>query len=178
MKKSLALILVLAVLIWAINWIQPQKFFTTESCPFCEGSVLEKQAVYRSDWRSDGAAALLNYKPAIPGHMLIIPERHVERFEEMTAAEMSAVHALIAKVDAAEREIFGATGYILLQKNGAEAGQSVPHVHFHYYPVKQGDSKAWLAVRMFLASWLKPLTEQELDRQRSHFQNSTALKNR
>jgi diadenosine tetraphosphate (Ap4A) HIT family hydrolase len=76
---------------------------------------------------------------------------------------------MIARVNRAEQKIFGATGYTLLEKNGVEAGQSVPHVHFHYFPRKVGDSNLWLAVRMFLAPWLKPLTNEELELQRDRF---------
>ncbi len=166
MKKSLALIFVLTALIWAGFQIAPQKFFYRHNCPFCDRSIVESQSVSREN----GTVALLNYKPAIEGHVLIIPERHVERFEDLTADELVQIHAMIAKVDQAERKMCGSTGYFLIQKNGIEAGQSVPHVHFHYFPMSTGSSKTWVAIRIFIASWLKPLDSAELERQRLEFQ--------
>lgn len=166
MKKSLASLLVLAFLIWGAFQIDIQKNFTKENCPFCNPSVLRTQMVYREP----GCMALIDYKPAVEGHVLVIPERHVERFEDLTTEEVVGMHSLIRKIDRAEKEIFGATGYILLEKNGREAGQSVPHVHFHYLPTKVGDSKAWLIVKVFLSPWLKPISVEEISDLESRFQ--------
>jgi diadenosine tetraphosphate (Ap4A) HIT family hydrolase len=164
MKKTFMLLL-LGLGLWSLFQIDIQKKFTKENCPFCEPRVLAAQVIYESTL----SLALLNYKPAVKGHMLILPKRHVERYEELTAEEAASLQALIAKVDRAERAIFGATGYTLLEKNGREAGQSVPHVHFHYFPRKVGDSNLSLAIRMFLAPWLKPLSPEELESQRDRF---------
>ncbi len=166
MKNSLAIILAAAIAIWAATRLDFQKKVAGSGCPFCSEGVLSKQAVFEED----GCYALLNYKPAVEGHMLIIPKRHVERFEDLTAAEGAGIHAMIARVDRAERQALGATGYALLQKNGAEAGQSVPHVHFHYFPRKQGDSNVWLAIKIFTASYFKPLSEAELQAERLRIQ--------
>lgn len=122
-------------------------------CPFCQADILEKQLFYRGD----GALGILTYKPAVPGHVLIIPERHVERFEELSEKEIAALGAAIKKVDLAVRKTFGNTDYLLLQKNGKGAGQSVPHVHFHYIPAAK-----FLTPRFFLSPWLKPLSDEEL----------------
>jgi histidine triad (HIT) family protein len=161
MKKTLAVLLV-AVGIWALLQVDTQKNFSKENCPFCNPSVLDKQTVYESD----SCLALLSYKPATPGHMLILPKRHVERYDELTSEEAASLQAMIARVDRTEREVLGATGYIILEKNGVEAGQSVPHVHFHYFPRKVGDSGLALAARMFLVPWFKPLSNEELELQR------------
>lgn len=173
MKKSFALILGLALLTWFAFQFDFKKIYTNnlsvkETCPFCNETVIEHQEVYREN----GCIALLNYKPAVKGHMLIIPERHVERFEDLTPEEMVKIHAMIAKVDRAERKIYGSTGYLLLQKNGSEAGQSVPHVHFHYLRMSQSDSKVWRTLKVFVAPWLKKLTLEEIARERSGFQRN------
>jgi histidine triad (HIT) family protein len=88
--------------------------------------------------------------------------------------EMGKIHAMIAKVDRAERKLFGSTGYILLQKNGAEAGQTVPHVHFHYYQMSPKDSKLWLAIRLFTAYWFKPLGAEEIEKQKLELLNKNS----
>ena len=173
MKKLFVFILGLALLTWVAFRVDFKKIYINkpivkETCPFCDPSVLKKQEVYREN----GCIALLNYKPAVRGHMLVIPERHVERFEDLTPDEMVQIHAMIAKVDRAEKSLYGSTGYALLQKNGAEAGQSVPHVHFHYLKAAQGDSKIGLVIRILLSPWLKPLPPEEIDRERSGFQGN------
>lgn len=122
-------------------------------CAFCQKEILNRQTFAKEN----GAIGMLTYKPCTPGHVLIIPERHVERFEDLTSEEIAAIGEMIKKVDLAVRNAYGNTDYLLLQKNGTSAGQSVPHVHFHYIPSTQ-----FLTVRFFLAPWLPPLNEGEL----------------
>lgn len=129
-----------------------------EKCPFCEEKILERQAFYRGD----EALALLTHQPAVPGHVLIIPKRHVERFEQLTHSEIAEMGQLIKKVDAVIRRVHQTTGHLLVQKNGREAGQSVPHVHFHYLPCSQGDSQLLLAIRFLTSHWFHPLTPDEM----------------
>lgn len=166
MKKSLAYLLLLAFLIWGAFQIDIQKKYTKENCPFCNPSVLRTQMIYREP----RCLALIDYKPAAEGHVLVIPERHVERFEDLTPEEIVEIHSMIRKIDQAEKEIFGTTGYLLLEKNGRESGQSVPHVHFHYLPAKAGDSKIWFVVKFFLSSWLKPISLEEIGDLQLRFQ--------
>ncbi len=63
----------------------------------------------------------------------------------------------------AARKAFGTAPYLLLQKNGKEVGQSVPHLHFHYIPRKAGDSSIFLfIVKMWLSDIKKPLSSSEM----------------
>ena len=127
-------------------------------CPFCQPDVIDKQAFYRGI----EVLGIATHKPAVEGHVLIIPERHVVRFEDLTPSEFSEMGEAIKKVNEAVRRLCGTTGYLLLQKNGGEAGQSVPHVHFHYIPCSKGASKALLALKILLAPWSKPLSAEQM----------------
>lgn len=101
-------------------------------CPFCDPVVLEKQEVVASPQ----AMVLYNQKPLAEGHILVIPKRHVERFEELSVEEMGEIQELIAQVAKAFPLAYGAQDYFIMQKNGPLAGQSVPHLHFHVFPTK------------------------------------------
>ena len=131
----------------------------SESCAFCTTDVLERQTFYEGEL----VLALYTHKPVMPGHCLIIPKRHVERFENLTDEEMLEIGQVIKKVDAVVRKEFHTISYLLLQKNGEEVGQTVPHVHFHYIPRKQGDDSI---VKFFFKSWItnmkKPIDGAEL----------------
>jgi histidine triad (HIT) family protein len=126
-----------------------------EGCPFCKTEILEAQTFFRSNL----VLGLITHKPALPGHVLIIPTRHIERFEELTAQEMAEIAVAIQKIDKRIRETFGYPDYLLLQKNGRGAGQSVPHLHFHYIPAGK-----CLAFRFLISPWLKPLSAEEISR--------------
>jgi len=164
MKKSLVILFLCGAVFWAsftLDWDRS----AGGTCPFCDPSILSAQTVYQGKI----GAVLLNHKPAIPGHLLVIPSRHVERFEDLTGEEAAELRDLIARLDKAEKKLFGATGYLLLQKNGKEAGQSVPHVHFHYFPRKTGESKVFLIVRMLTAPWMKPLATKDFEKLQLEF---------
>jgi diadenosine tetraphosphate (Ap4A) HIT family hydrolase len=161
MKKKVPIFLTLALLAYGLSFVDFKIFTTAYSgCAFCKEEVLSVQTFDRQE----GVMALLTHKPSTRGHLLIVPERHVERFEDLTAEEMLAIGRMIQKVDKKAKEVFGNTGYILLQKNGREAGQSVPHVHFHYIPKNRKESGFLFIVRFFLSHWLKPMSALEMQK--------------
>ncbi|MES2272716.1 MAG: HIT family protein [Chlamydiota bacterium] len=159
MKKIFIIFLTLGALGFIGFSLDFQKNSTGKACAFCQEKVLTSQEFYRSG----GAIALITHKPAVNGHVLIIPERHVERFEDLSAGEISAMAEMIQKVNLAIANWNGNTGYLLLQKNGREAGQTVPHVHFHYLPRFNGESDLGFALRFLISPWLKPLTAAEMN---------------
>lgn len=131
----------------------------TSYCAFCDPAVLERQAFYEDEL----VLALYTHKPVLPGHCLVIPKRHVERFENLTEAEITHMGRVLKKVDLAAMKVWGTSSYLLLQKNGREVGQSVPHVHFHYIPRKAGDGSAvTFLFNMCLANLKKPLSAEEV----------------
>jgi histidine triad (HIT) family protein len=130
-----------------------------EQCAFCDPSVLNNQKFYEDDL----VLALYTHKPILPGHCLIVSKRHVERFEMLTDAEMTQIGRVIKKVNQAVEKVFETSSYLLLQKNGLEVGQSVPHVHFHYVPRKAGDdSTIQFVVKMYIANAKQPISQDEM----------------
>lgn len=119
----------------------------TKQCSFCNPDIISKQKFYEDDL----IIALYTHKPVFPGHCLIIPKRHVERFELLSDAELGQIHRVIKKVNRAVESVFGTSAYLLLQKNGKEVGQTVPHLHFHYIPRLAGDDST---VKFFFNMWI------------------------
>ncbi len=131
-----------------------------ESCAFCDQTILNNQKFYEDDL----VLALYTHKPILPGHCLIIPKRHVERFEKLTDSEISEIGQVIKKVNKAVIKVFETSSYLLLQKNGVEVGQTVPHVHFHYIPRKQGDtSTLGFILKMYLANAKNPISQNSME---------------
>lgn len=128
-------------------------------CAFCNPSVLQRQTFYEDDL----VLALYTHKPVFPGHCLIIPKRCVNRFEELTDQEIVQIKHVIDKVDLAATKVFNTCSYLILQKNGVEVGQSVPHVHFHYIPRVAGNSSAVVFMaRMLFFSVMGPISDEEM----------------
>lgn len=145
-------------ILWWMPWDRSTRL-TADACPFCSEIVLDAQKFYEDEL----VLALVTHKPVMEGHCLIIPKRHVERFECLSEAEVARMHRVLQKLDRAAMRIFDTSSYLLLQKNGREVGQTVPHVHIHYIPRRAGDeSIVKFLFNMFWVNMLKPLTLSEM----------------
>lgn len=101
-----------------------------KSCPFCDKSILEEQTILVGE----EARALYCLTPATLGNILIIPKRHIARFEKLKPKETIEIQNMISKISDAFRELYKIHDYLIIQKNGKEAGQTVSHIHFHIIP--------------------------------------------
>jgi len=102
-----------------------------DHCPFClsEGSILNNELAY----------ARFDPFPVNPGHVLIIPFRHVADFFEITPEERLAMLMLLDNAKALLDEQFHPDGYNLGVNVGQAAGQTISHVHLHLIPRYRGD---------------------------------------
>jgi len=159
MKKFLFVFLSLSVLSIGVYFLIPSPKLSKDYCAFCDPKVIESQKFYEDD----AIIALYTHKPVVPGHCLIIPKRHAERFEQLTDQEAASISNVIKKVDQASIKVFNRASYLLMQKNGVEAGQTVPHVHFHYFPRQAGDdSSVKFMAQMLISVLKKPLPPAEI----------------
>jgi diadenosine tetraphosphate (Ap4A) HIT family hydrolase len=74
-----------------------------------------------------------------PGHVLVVPRRHVANFFDMTAAEKTSVMALLDRAQAVVAEKHNPDGYNIGVNVGRAGGQSRMHVHVHLIPRYTGD---------------------------------------
>jgi histidine triad (HIT) family protein len=104
-------------------------------CVYCTLPEIKARTI-----KSDELAwAFLTNIPITPGHTLVAPVRHVQKFEELTTEERVAIFKLMTEIKAALRELFGAEGFHHAWNEEKIAGQSIPHFHLHIVPRKQGD---------------------------------------
>ena len=82
---------------------------------------------------------LVNLKPVVPGHVLVVSRRVVARFADLTPEETTDLWSLAKKVGTCVESHFGATSLTYAIQDGPAAGQTVPHVHVHVLPRKPGD---------------------------------------
>ncbi len=163
MRKKLSLLTIVLVCLMGGTYFLFIKPFShsslNDSCAFCDPAILNNQKFYEDDL----VLALYTHKPILPGHCLIISKKHAERFEMLTDDEIAQIGRVIKKVNQAVMKVFGTSSYLLLQKNGLEVGQSVPHVHFHYVPRKAGDdSTIQFIIKMYIANAKQPMSPEEI----------------
>ena len=78
--------------------------------------------------------------PVTPMHTLVIPKRHVADYFDLYQPELNAIQSMLR----AQRELILAsdpavTGFNVGINAGAEAGQTIFHVHVHLIPRRKGD---------------------------------------
>jgi len=82
--------------------------------------------------------AFLDIMPSVEGHTLVIPKEPAEGILDLSPAGAAAVIVTTQKIAKAVKASLQAPGIMLVQLNGAAAGQSVPHLHFHVLPRQHG----------------------------------------
>ncbi|KAH9486378.1 Bis(5'-nucleosyl)-tetraphosphatase [asymmetrical] [Psilocybe cubensis] len=93
------------------------------------------QAFYRASL----SYAIVNLKPIVPGHVLVIPNRNVPRITDLNDDELACMMRSIKRVGSVIQKVYGANALTIACQDGVGAGQSVPHVHFHLLPRKSTD---------------------------------------
>ena len=98
-------------------------------CIFCRIAAgdIPSNKVYEDDT----VLAFHDLAPQAPTHILLIPKTHISGASEITAGNSAVVAHIfeVAAKIAAEKGF--ADGFRIVTNNGASAGQSVPHLHFH-----------------------------------------------
>ena len=83
--------------------------------------------------------AFMDISPVHDGHCLVIPKGHFASVFGITPRAMGATAQTAARVANAVNKALKPDGLNLIQANGAGAGQSVAHFHFHIFPRKMDD---------------------------------------
>lgn len=89
--------------------------------------------------KNELAFAIFDRHPVSPGHVLIVPKRHVENFFETTEDERTAMLALLAEMKRKSDANLAPDGYNIGVNVGEAAGQTLMHVHIHLIPRFSGD---------------------------------------
>lgn len=77
-----------------------------------------------------GFVAVRDIAPKAPVHLLVIPERHVETFRDVSLFEPDEAQRMLAFVAETAHEA-GLEDYRVVVNVGAGAGQTVFHLHWH-----------------------------------------------
>ena len=83
-------------------------------------------------YQDETCFAIRDIKPEAPRHLLVIPVKEIPAVDAATAEHKTILgHCLLVAAELARREGIAKTGYRLVINNGADAGQSVDHIHVH-----------------------------------------------
>jgi len=92
-------------------------------------------------FEDDLVLAIHDINPQAPVHVLIFPKRVVPRIAEAQPEDHKLLGHLLLKAAAVAAQLgLAKTGYRLVINNGADGGETVPHLHCH---ILGGRHLAW-----------------------------------
>ena len=98
-------------------------------CLFCK--IVAGEIPSTKVYEDETVFAFRDIAPQAPVHVLVIPKEHIPSVDGVTAdnsAIVAHIFEVIPRIAAAE----GLTnGYRVISNCGPDAGQTVPHLHFH-----------------------------------------------
>ena len=104
-------------------------------CLFCK--IIAGDIPSTKVYEDDTVLAFRDIAPQAPTHILVIPKAHIPSVDGITA-ENSGVVAHIFETIPQIAQAEGLTGgYRVVSNCGADAGQTVHHLHFHILGGKQ-----------------------------------------
>jgi diadenosine tetraphosphate (Ap4A) HIT family hydrolase len=101
-----------------------------ESCIFCK--IIRGEIPSKKVFEDDRILVIEDITPQAPLHLLLMPKRHFINCLDMSDQYDGDVGYIFRKAgEIATQKGFAESGFRLVQNNGAGAGQSVFHIHFH-----------------------------------------------
>jgi len=89
-------------------------------------------------YEDEHTLAFMDVMPQAEGHALVIPKVPAENLFDLPPEALAATILTTQRVARAVKKAFDAPGILIAQLNGAPAGQSVFHIHFHVVPRHEG----------------------------------------
>ena len=96
-------------------------------CIFCK--IVNKEIPNNTVHESEHFLAFHDLYPKAHIHILVIPKKHINCFQEASGEMMAELTAFVQEV--AAKVGIDKTGYRLITNNGKDGGQEIFHLHFH-----------------------------------------------
>ena len=108
-------------------------------CLFC--GIVEDKIPANRVYQDDSVIAFKDITPRAPVHFLIIPRKHIIGVSDITEADRALIGQIFQVAAQLAREhAIADSGYRVVVNSGADAGQSVFHLHYH---LLGGRSMGW-----------------------------------
>lgn len=101
-----------------------------KDCIFCR--IIDRQIPSAIVYEDDKVLAFKDINPVAPVHVIIVPKLHIASVNSLTpenASVLGDIHLAAKKI--AEELGVAEKGYRLISNCGADAGQTVFHLHYH-----------------------------------------------
>ncbi len=118
-----------------------RKMIKPEGCVFCSALATGVGSESLLLHAGEHVIVVMNKYPYNPGHVLILPRRHVADLQDLSPEENSAVFAMVQTSVKILSEATKPAGFNIGANLGSTAGAGIPeHLHVHIVPRWNGDT--------------------------------------
>jgi histidine triad (HIT) family protein len=101
-----------------------------KSCLFCR--IIRREIPSKMVHEDEHCVAFEDINPQAPVHLLIVPKKHIERLSDAEGRDQPLLgHLFLAGTGLAREREIAESGFRMVVNSGAEAGQTVFHLHLH-----------------------------------------------
>ena len=104
-------------------------------CIFCK--IVAGEIPSAKVYEDETVLAFRDINPMAPTHILVIPKAHIPSVAAITPENSAVVSHLFEVIAAVAQQEGLENGYRVVSNCGPDAGQTVPHLHFHILGGKQ-----------------------------------------
>jgi ATP adenylyltransferase len=123
---------------WRVQYIRGQN---QNGCIFCDLPKENQDAKNFILYRGPKNFVIMNAFPYNPGHLMIVPNRHVGKIEDMTPEERNDHYETVSRAVGILREACKTDNFNVGMNLGKVAGAGVAdHIHTHIVPRWNGDN--------------------------------------
>jgi histidine triad (HIT) family protein len=95
------------------------------------GKIIRREIPADIVYEDDLCLAFRDINPQAPTHVLVIPKKEIARLSDAGADDQALLGHLMLAAGKIARSLGVADAFRLVVNNGADAGQSVFHLHLH-----------------------------------------------
>jgi len=95
------------------------------------GKIIRREIPADIVYEDDLCLAFRDINPQAPTHVLVIPKKEIAKLSDAGAGDQALLGHLMLSASQIARSLGVGDAFRLVVNNGAEAGQSVFHLHLH-----------------------------------------------
>lgn len=99
------------------------------NCIFC--NIIEGEIPSTKVYEDELCLAFRDINPLAPTHILVVPKTHIESCAVLNEEHEALIGHIFTVISNIAREQHLDNGFRVVSNAGLEAGQTVPHLHFH-----------------------------------------------
>jgi len=130
---------------WRMKYIRSNR--SSKGCVFCSALKSKDDEKHLVVHRGQHAFVILNKFPYTSGHLMVVPNVHIDAFDKMETDTCAEVMLLIRRSMNAINTVYKPDGYNMGANLGSSAGAGITdHIHFHIVPRWEGDTNYMTAI--------------------------------